>query len=475
MPAVDICFLTATELARKIRARELSSREVLEAHLAQLGRVNPSVNAVITLVEDTARQRALELDESAARGEFAGPLHGLPIAHKDLVATKGIRTTFGSPLFQDYVPNSSALLVKRIQGAGAVTIGKTNTPEFGAGSQTFNPIFGATKNPWDVTKTCGGSSGGAAVALACGMVPIADGSDLGGSLRNPASFCSVVGLRLSPGRVPEVPSVNAWNPLSVLGPMARCAQDVALLLAAMAGPHGRAPLSIHEKGTRFLQPLDREMRGVRIAWARDFAGLPFDSSVLEVFDAARGRFEDLGCVVEDTSPDFGGADEAFKTLRALHFYEQFGALHRELRAQTKATVQQEIARGEALTGPEIARAETLRMRLYTRFASFMAHREFLVLPAVQVPPFDINRAYVEEIAGQKMESYVDWMRSCYYISVTGHPAASVPAGFTRDGLPVGIQIVGRQQADFAVLQMAHAFEKVSPARGAKPPIIARLP
>ncbi len=451
---LEICGLSATEMARRLRRKELSAREVLEAHLRQIELVNPKVNAIVTLVADQALDCARRLDESAAHNNFAGPLHGLPVAHKDLFATKGIRTTFGSPIFTDFVPLANDLIVERIQQAGAVTIGKTNTPEFGAGSQTFNPVFGATRNPWDLSKTCGGSSGGAAVALACGMAPIADGSDVGGSLRNPASFCSVVGLRPSPGRVPRVPATDAWNTLPVLGPMARTVSDVALFLSAMAGPDPRAPLSIHEPGSRFAEPLDRDCRDLRIAWCSNFANLPFDRRIRDVFEAQRKEFETLGCITEDVNPDFAGADEAFRIFRALGFYQQLGALSGPM----KASVMQEIERGGRITGPEIADAETKRSRLFARIGQTMANYDFLVLPVTQVPPFDLNQEYVTEIEGVRMESYIDWMRSCYFISITGLPAVSVPAGFTPEGLPVGIQIVGRHQDDWGVLQMAGAFE-----------------
>jgi amidase len=467
----EICFLTATEMARRIRSKELSAREVLEAHLHQIERVNPKVNAIVTLVADQARQQALRLDEAAARGEFHGPLHGLPIAHKDLVETKGIRTTFGSPIFKDYVPDFNTLMVDRIQSAGAITIGKTNTPEFGAGSQTFNPVFGSTKNPWDLTKTCGGSSGGAAVSLACGMLPIADGSDTGGSLRNPASFCSVVGFRTSPGRVPRVPSGDAWSNLSVAGPMARTVQDVALFLSVIAGPDPRSPLSIHEPGTRFAEPLVRDTKGLRIAWCEKFGGLPFDRRVREVFQASRKTFESMGCITEDADPDFSGADESFKVLRALGYYQQHGSLLKEHRAQIKSTVIQEIERGAKLTGPEIADAETKRSRLFARIGLLMTKYDFLLLPVTQVPAFDINQEYVTEIEGMKMGSYIDWMRSCYYITMTTLPAISVPAGFTKEGLPVGVQIVGRHHDDWGVLRMAQAFEGASGVRGRVPGVV----
>ena len=468
----EICLLTATEMAGRLRRKELSAREALDAHLRQIERVNPQVNAIVTLVPELAREQAERADDSAARGMFLGPLHGLPVAFKDLHETRGIRTTFGSPIFQDHVPDFSSLMVERIQQAGALTLGKTNTPEFGAGSQTFNAVFGATRNPWDLSKTCGGSSGGAAVALACGMLAIADGSDVGGSLRNPASFCSVVGFRTSPGRVPRVPTAAAWNTLGVVGPLARNVQDCALLLSAIAGPDPRAPLSIHEPGSRFTRPLARDCKGLRIAWCSNFAGLPFDRRTREVFGAQRQKFESLGCITEEADPDFSEADESFKVLRALAFYQQYGGLLAEHRARLKPTVIQEIERGTRLTGPEIAAAETQRSRLFARIAQFMAGYDFMALPVTQVPPFDIAEEYVQEIEGMRMEGYIDWMRSCYYITMTTLPAISVPAGFTSDGLPVGLQIVGRHQDDWGVLQIAHAFEQVNGLAGRFPPIAA---
>ncbi len=470
----EICFQTALELSRRIRAKQLSAVEVLEAHLEQIARVNPKVNAIVTLVADAAMKQARRADESAARNRFLGPLHGFPIAHKDLVETKGIRTTFGSPIFADHVPDFDALLIERIRQAGAITIGKTNTPEFGAGSQTFNPVFGATKNPWDMTKTCGGSSGGAAVALACGMIPIADGSDMGGSLRNPASFCSVVGFRPSPGRVPRAPTLAAWNVLSVLGPMARTVADTALLLSAIAGPDPRDPLSIPEDGARFARPLGRDFKGVRIGWCSDFAGLPFDRAVLEVFQSRRKTFESLGSSVETAGPDFSGADESFKTLRALSFHQQHAAKLAAHRGKLKETVIEEIERGARLTGAQIAEAETLRSRLFARLAQLMTRFEFLVLPVTQVPAFDVSMPYVKDIEGVRMDSYIDWMRSCYFISLTSLPAISVPGGFTTAHLPVGIQIVGRRQDDWGVLQMAHAFEQAAGLQGRFPPLASTV-
>jgi amidase len=455
-----LCWMPARELAARLRKKDLSARELLDACLQQIERVNPKVNAIVTLVADQARQRAKELDEGAAKGRFAGILHGLPIAHKDLVETKGIRTTYGSPIFKDNVPTANALLIDRIQGAGAVTIGKTNTPEFGAGSQTFNKVFGATRNPHDLTRTCGGSSGGAAVALACGMLPIADGSDMGGSLRNPASFNGVVGFRVSPGRVAQAPSSSVWNPLSVLGPMARNVGDVALLLAAIAGPDPRYPISIQESGEQFLKPLDRKFKGVRVAWCGPIPGMPFDPRVTKVFASQRKQFEALGCVVEDATPDFTGTNESFRVFRALNFYQAHSAKLTQHRALLKGTVIEEIERGAKLTGPEIAAAETARSALCTRMGEFLSKYEYFVMPTVQVPPFSVDEEYVREINGEKMPTYLDWMKSCYYVTMTGLPAISVPGGFTAEALPVGLQLVGRPQADFAVLQLAHAYEMV---------------
>ena len=465
----SLCFQPARSLARLLRQKKLSAREVLQAHLRQIARVNPEVNAIVTLVPEQALARAKECDEAAAKGRFFGPLHGLPVAHKDLEDTKGIRTTYGSPLFADHVPTEDTLMIQRIREAGAVTLGKTNTPEFGAGSQTFNPVFGATKNPYDLSKTCGGSSGGAAVALACGLVPLADGSDMGGSLRNPASFCSVVGFRTSPGRVPRVPTGSAWSTISVLGPMARSVDDCAYFLSAMAGPDERAPLSIHEDGARFVRPLKSSLKGMKVAFFKDLGGVAFDQRIVEVIHERVKVFESLGCSVEQAEPDFSGADEAFRVLRALSFHRQHAATAERYRSQIKETVLEEVDRGARLTGAEVTRADALGSALYQRVGEFFGKYDFFVLPTSQVPPFDIAQPYVKEIEGQEMKNYIDWMRSCYYISVLHNPAISVPAGFTPEGLPVGLQIVGRHHDDWGVLQIAHAFEVAAGVRR-RPPL-----
>jgi amidase len=467
----SICFMSAVEMAKLIRTRKLSAREALAAHLKQIERVNPKVNAIVTLVPEMAAADAAKADEMQARKEKLGPLHGLPVAHKDLVETRGIRTTFGSPLYRDYVPTENDLIVDRLRRAGAITIGKTNTPEFGSGSQTFNTVFGATHNPYDLTKTCGGSSGGAAVALACGLVPVADGSDTGGSLRNPAAFCNVVGFRPSIGRVPNPKAAFGWSTLSTSGCLGRSVADLALVLSTIAGPDSRAPLSIDEPGELFARPLSRSFKGVRIAWFKDLGGAPFDPRVRSVVDGHRKTFESLGCIVEQAEPDFAPAEISFRLLRAWNTANSYGERLREHPDAFKDTLKGEIQEGLRLTGTDVARAETAHGQLWRRFQAFLEKYEYFVLPTTQLPPFDINTPYPTEIAGIKFDNYIDWMKSCWYISATGNPAASVPGGFTPDGLPVGVQIVGRNKADLSVLQMAHAFEEAT-GFGKKRPAIA---
>ena len=468
----EICFATAVELTRRIRAREISVTEVVQAHLAQIEQVNPAVNAIVTLTAERALEEARARDAELARGGAVGPLFGLPIAHKDLVPTRGIRTTRGSPIFRDHVPDQDALLVERLRAAGAVTIGKTNTPEFGAGSQTFNPVFGRTLNPYDLTKTCGGSSGGAAVALACGMVPIADGSDTGGSLRNPASFCNVIGLRGAPGRVPAWPVDTPWSTLHVPGPMARTVADVALMLSVMAGPDARSPIAIVERGERFRAPLGRDFRGVRIAWSRDLGGLPVDRRVTAVLETQRATFQGLGCQVVEGQPELTEARNVFQVLRAVNFATRYGPLLERHRDQMKDTVIWNIEEGLKLTAREIGEADVQHGQLYQRAHEFMEGHEFLLLPTVQVPPFDVTQPYVTEINGLPLPTYIDWMRTCSDITVTGLPAISVPAGFTDEGLPVGLQIVGRHQDEWGVLQLAHAFEQATGFGRRRPPLLA---
>lgn len=468
--APELCFKTATELAELIRQREVSVREVVTAHLEQVERTNPQVNAICTLVPDSALQRADQADEALARGAHPEALYGLPIAIKDLVNTKGIRTTLGSPIYQDFVPDQDELFVERLKRAGAIVIGKTNVPEFGAGSQTFNSVFGATRNPYDLTKTCGGSSGGGAVALACGMIPLADGSDVGGSVRNPPSFNNVVGLRPSPGRIPRYPNDQPWSTLGVLGPMARTVRDAALLLSVMAGPDPRDPLSISEDPALFRGPLSRDLRGCHLAWSRDLGQFPVQKAVVETIEQTLPVFSDLGCEIDEAHPDFSGAAEIFQVLRAQSF--AFG-LAKEIEAHRdlmKDTVVWNIEQGMKLTGLEISRAQAQRAALFQRVREFFEQYDFLLLPVSQVVPFSIEEEWVHEINSIEMDTYIDWMQSCSLITLTEHPAMSVPCGFTPDGLPVGVQIVGPFRREIEVLQLANAFEQATRLGDTRPPV-----
>ena len=479
----DLVFQSAKQLARLLRARKLSAVEVMKAFIAQVEKVNPKVNAIVTFLPDAALKEAKRLDAKRARTRSAaevGPLAGLPIAYKDMIATKGIRTTYGSPIYADNIPAEDSVIVERLRRAGAITLGKTNTPEFAAGSQTFNKVFGATLNPYDLTKTSGGSSGGAAVAVACGMLPFADGSDLGGSLRNPGNFNNVVGLRPTPGRVPVHPTTDAWGMLSVLGPIARSVEDCAFLLSAMAGPDLRSPITISEPGARFARPLGRNFKKVGIAWwptlgsrLRGNDNMEVDARVTAVLEKQRKVFESLGCIVEEAYPDLSGADEVFHVLRAVGFVQKYAELLKKHRDKIKETVIWNIEEGLRLDGPRVARAMALRSEIYRRMREFMDRYEFLCLPVNQVPPFPSTQPYVDTINGVKLPSYIDWMKTAYYITVTSHPAISVPAGFTDDkpGLPVGLQIVGRYRDDFGVLQMAHAFEQETQVGKSRPPVV----
>jgi amidase len=469
MPNDDLCILPATELARLIRERAVSASEVMAAHLARIERDNPRLNAIVTLDAEGATAAARRADEAQARGDELGPLHGLPVAHKDSALTRGMRTTFGSPIFRDFVPDVNSAVVERQQRAGAITVGKTNMPEFGAGSQTFNTVFGVTHNPYDPSKTCGGSSGGAAVALACGMVALADGTDLGGSLRNPASFCNIVGLRPSTGRVPHWPSEDAWEQLAVAGPMGRTVDDVALLLSVLAGPDPRDPLSIPEDGAVFRALPEREFRGTRIAWSRDLGGLPVEPAVTAVLESQRGAFTALGCEIDDASPDLDGADDVFQVLRGSLFANQFGPLLEKYPSSFKDTIVSNTKFGRSLTVGDLGRASMLRTKIFARVHEFMCEHEFLIAPVSQVVPFSVEQPYPTEINGAKMENYLSWMRSCSWITVTGHPAISVPCGFTPDGLPVGVQIVGRYRDERGLLQFARAFEHATRTGERRPP------
>jgi len=466
----DLLYLPATELASLLRRGELSARDLVAEHLRQIERLNGQVNAIVTQVPELAWQRARQLDELWAKRQPLGKLHGLPVVHKDLFETQGVRTTYGSPVFRDYVPPCDALIVERQKQAGAVMLGKSNTPEFGAGSQTFNAVFGPTRNPYDLSRTCGGSSGGSAVALACGMAALADGSDTGGSLRNPASFCNVVGLRSTAGRVPIWPEPMGWFTLNVIGPMGRTVQDVALMMSAIAGPDARSPLSLPEPATVFERCLLRDWKGTRIAWSATLGGLPVEPDVPRILEQSLQVFSDGGCIVEHADPDLSGADDVFCTLRAWRFAYLYADLIRQHPGQIKESIVWNVQQGEQLRGHDLARVEGLRTVIYHRMREFFQKYDFLVTPTVQVLPFDVQEPFVREINGVPMATYLDWMKSCYWISVTGLPAISVPGGFSEQGLPVGLQIVGPPLADWSVLQLAYYFQEATQFYKRRPPL-----
>jgi len=467
---VDVIFASARELARQIRSRHVSCREVMSAFLAQIARLNPQLNAIVAkLDDDVCLALADTADAALGAGVSIGPLHGLPTAFKDLEAAVGFPQSKGSPLFRTFMPEADSVLVERIRRAGAIPIGKTNVPEFGMGSQTYNTVYGTTLNPYDRTKTAGGSSGGAAVALAAGMLPIADGGDLGGSLRNPANFNNIVALRPSVGLVPVAPSPIPFLGVSTKGAMARSVADVAFGLSAIAGADARDPQSWESDPQSFAAPLDRDWRGTRVAWAIDLGGLPLDRRVRKVLEVQRQTFEDLGCIVEDACPDFGNVNEIFLTLRTWASWTTYKDLLAQHRSQFKPDAVWDIESGAHLTGEEIGRALVQQGQLMEQVRAFHEKYRFLVCAVNQVPPFDASEPWPSSIDGVKMENYVAWMKTAYWISTTCCPAISVPAGFTDDALPVGIQIVGRYRQDFEVLGIAHAFEQATGFGKRRPP------
>ena len=473
MPDIDV-YSTARKMAAAVAAKEISARELLDLHLDRIAAVNPAVNAVVSLDEERAREGAAAADEALAHGGPLGPLHGLPHAFKDTHEVGGWRTTFGSPLRADYVPRRDELIVERIRAAGAVVIGKTNVPEWAAGSHTFNPIFGTTRNPYDLSRSAGGSSGGAAAALAAGMVPLADGSDMGGSLRNPASFCNVVGLRPTPGRVPAWPTTNAWELTSVGGPMARNVEDLALLLSVLAGPSTRSPLSLETAGSAFAPPLEGSLSGLRVALTTDLGGaFEVDQQVAATVRAQGDVLAAAGALVVEDHLDVAGAEQVFRTLRAWLFQARFHSLLAKRPDGFKASLVDNIRAGESLTGHDVWAAFQRLTSLGEKVRMFFERYDVLVLPVSQVPPFDADEEYPTEINGRPQDTYLDWMRSAFLITVTGCPAISVPAGFTREGWPVGVQIVAAPRQERRLLEVAHAFESLTRVGDRRPDLEER--
>ncbi|MYN12815.1 amidase [Pusillimonas sp. TS35] len=466
----ELCYLSATDMAHAVRTRKIGVHELISAHISRAERLNPRINAIVTSTFEQALNQARTADTLLSQGHVPGPLFGLPVAHKDSYLTEGVRTTFGSLAFKDFRPTVDSAVVARQKAAGAISLGKTNLPEFGAGSHTFNEVFGATRNPYDTSVSAGGSSGGSAAALAAGLVALADGSDMGGSLRNPASFCNVVGLRPSSGRVPLAPSANAFNMLTVGGPMGRSVRDVALLFSVLAGPHDADPLSLPECASVFRDISPMACDGLPVAVSPTLGGLPVEPEVARVLGEGIDALRAMGCAVDEAEPDFSGADESFEVLRALAFAANYGQLRAERGELLKDTVRWNIDKGLTLTGAEVAQAERNHTAMFQRMQRLLEQYRFLVAPVSQVLPFPVDTEYPQQIAGVAMEHYIAWMRSSYRITVTGHPSISVPCGFSATGLPVGIQIVGRLRGERELLAFAAMFEAAKPA-GIRRPVL----
>jgi amidase len=471
MAVDEICFMDAVDMAAAVRTRRLGVHELVKAHVERCQRFNPRINAIVSNVFERALAEATEADQALTRGAAPGPLFGLPVAHKDTFLTRRIRTTFGSRAYSDNVPTQDSAVVAYQKAAGAICLGKTNMPEFGAGSHTFNEVFGPTRNPYRTDVSAGGSSGGAAAALAAGFVALADGSDMGGSLRNPASFCNIVGLRPSIGRVPMVPSSNPFNTLTVGGPMGRSVADVALLLDVIARSEAADPLSVPPPAEGFARIADTDPRGVRVALSPTLGGLPLEPAVADALREGVRHLAAMGCVIEEDEPDFSDADFAFETLRALAFATNFGPVRAEKGELLKNTVRWNIDLGLGLDGKTIAEAERARARMFARMQALLSRHDFLVAPVSQVVPFAVEQEYPRSVAGTPMPHYIGWMRSSYRITVTGHPSISLPCSFTADGLPVGIQIVGRYRQERALLAFARQFERANPA-GRRRPVLS---
>jgi amidase len=468
----EIAFLPATELAARIRSRDLSPVEAIDAARAQFEALNPIVNAVVTPAYDQARVEAGRAEQAVLRGDAVGPLHGVPIGLKDLTETAGLRTTYGSKLFEDHVPTEDALLVQRLKAAGGIVVGKTNAPEFAAGINTRNPIFGTTVSPWNTDLSSGGSSGGSAVALATGMCALAEGSDHGGSLRNPAAINGVVGFRVSAGRIPAYPNPWVFDAFSVHGPMARTVRDAALMLSVMAGPDDRVPISISEPGETFAGAAEGGIKGWRVAWTPDLNGLfAVDADVVDVTRTAARRFETLGCVVDEAGPDLHDVLDVIVPLRAL----RTAVVHQEQLAQMdrvqNAFLKDFVGRVGRLSALEVARAESLRSRLWARVRTFFETYNILVLPATQMAGFSKDDDRPTRLGGRPVQDAVHTTLSTYAISATGLPAISIPCGYTPEGLPIGLQIVGRWRREADVLRAAAAFEDVFPWSDRRPPLV----
>jgi amidase len=469
----DLTFTPAVDLLKLYRARKTSPLEVMQAVLARIDAVNPKVNAIVTLAREHALAEARRATAAMKRRTQVPSLFGIPVGIKDLVQTRGLRTTFGSKLFEDHVPDEDALVVERLQAAGAIVVGKTNTPEFGFGPNTFNAVFGPTRNPWDLSKTSGGSSGGSAAGLATGMFPIAEGSDLGGSLRGPAAFCGVVGFRTTPGLVPRYPSALAWDTYSVEGPMARTVADTALMLSVLAGPDDRAPLSYDVDARDFAKAVKApSVKGWRIAWSPDLDGLVMiDDEVRTVFQRAVAVFRSIGAKTDAACPDVSDIAEIVRLSRGFLMVARHADKLAEHRAILQEGLVENTEQGLALGPRDIAQGELLRTRQWQRVREFLAPRDLWIMPTMAVPAFPVEHPHVMEINGKPIGKAMQRSFLTYALSVMGLPAISIPCGFTSAGLPVGLQIVGKRKGEAAVLRAAAAFEAAQPWAQHVPPVV----
>jgi len=472
----DLCFTPAVALREMLRKKVISPVELIQAFLERIDKINPVINAYGTLVSKMALEAARKTESAIMRGDEAGLLAGIPVSIKDVTMTAGIRTTYGSKLYESFVPDVDELLVERVKQEGGIILGKTNTPEFAAGASTFNQVFGITRNPWNTAYTVGGSSGGAAASVAAGIGPLASGSDLGGSLRLPAAFCGVVGLRPSPGRVPDYPSLLNWDDLAVQGPIARTIADTALFLDAMSGPDGRSPVALPKETVPFLQAAQNpEAKNLKIAWSDNLNLMPVDPAVLKEARKAIDVFRGLGGEVAEDCPDFSGARETALTLRGVRFVAMYGEQYQndpEFRRWVNPLVTGNIEQGLKLSVEEIAWAHRQRSEIWNRVKEFFDKYDLLLTPTTPIPPFLAEVKFPTEIAGKPMENYLDWAMLTYAITMTGHPAISVPCGWMENGLPVGVQIVGRHHGEAALFKAAAAYEQAAPWKGKRPPTAA---
>jgi aspartyl-tRNA(Asn)/glutamyl-tRNA(Gln) amidotransferase subunit A len=468
MAGTDLAWLSAVDLAAMIRKKTVSPVEVVEAILARLERLNPELNCFCTVTADEARDAAIAAEVAVMTGEGVGPLHGVPYSVKDLVWTRHVRTTGGSRIFADHVPEEDAVVVERLKGAGGVILGKTTTPEFGHKGVTDSPMFGITKNPWDRSRTPGGSSGGSGAAVAAGIGPLAIGTDGGGSIRIPASFCGIYGLKPSFGRVPQAPGFRGWETFSHTGPMARTVRDAALMLDAIAGPDDRDRFSLPaDTGASFLSSCDAGIEGLSVGWTGDLGHATVDPEVLDLCAQAAERFESLGCHVEVVTPTWENPEDVFRVLAAAETYAAWGDRLDDGADQLDKSLVALLKFGREITMEQYMRAAHARHELWTDVQRFLARFDLLISPTAAVAPFEIGRPGVKEIAGRSV-SPLGWMPFTYPFNLTGQPAASVPVGFTAAGLPVGLQIVGRRYGDRTVLAASAAYEAAAPWAEAKP-------